>query len=82
MRLYDLESWMPIEATIKNLNHLKWGCLVDCSTYHGPQAVHGMSSKNLFKRIKKEPEMMYTTKRRKVDYLGLVMKNQFRYSLL
>lgn len=76
---YGMESWTLTEATQKKLEafgmwlyrrilRISW--------------VDRVTNETLLERMEKEKEVMKTIKRRKLEYLGHIMRNDNKYKLL
>uniref|UniRef100_A0A8D8T8A4 Craniofacial development protein 2 n=1 Tax=Cacopsylla melanoneura TaxID=428564 RepID=A0A8D8T8A4_9HEMI len=77
--LYGVETWTLTQDTTKKLEafelwlyrrilRLSW--------------THKVTNKEVLQRMKKEPEIINTVKKRKLQYLGHIMRNEHRYQLL
>jgi Reverse transcriptase (RNA-dependent DNA polymerase) len=77
--LYGVESWTLTEATTKKLEAFEMWLYRRILKI--PWTAH-TTNKEVLQRMKKDQEIVYTIKRRKLEYLGHVMRNQDRYSLL
>lgn len=77
--LYGVESWTLTEATTKKLEAFEMWLYRRMLKI--PWTAH-TTNKEVLERIKKKQEIVYTIKCRKLEYLGHVMRNQERYSLL
>lgn len=77
--LYGVESWTLTEATTKKLEAFElW-------TYRRILKISWMdkiSNTRVLQKLNKEREIMHTVKRRKLEYLGHIMRNETKYKLL
>lgn len=77
--LYGVESWTLTEATTKRLEAFEmW-------TYRRMLKISWtdkISNIRVLQKLNKEKEIMLTVKRRKLEYLGHIMRNETKYKLL
>lgn len=77
--LYGVESWTLTEATAGRLEAFEmW-------TYRRILKIswtEKISNTRVLQKLNKEKEIMYTVKRRKLEYLGHIMRNETKYKLL
>lgn len=77
--LYGIESWTLTEATTKKLEAFEMWIYRRMLKISWTARI---TNKEVLRRMKKELEILYTIKRRKLEYLGHIMRNQHRYTLL
>ena len=77
--LYGVESWTLTEATTKKLESFEmW-------TYRRILRISWMdkiSNSSVLQQLNKETEIIFNIKRRKLEYLGHIMRNETKYKLL
>lgn len=77
--LYGVESWTVTEASSKKLEAFEmW---LYRRMLRIPWTAH-MTNREVLERMEKEKEIMNSVKRRKLEYLGHIMRNEKRYGLL
>ncbi|CAG9832895.1 unnamed protein product [Diabrotica balteata] len=77
--LYGAEAWTLTDTTIKKLEAFKMWLYRRMLRISWTARI---TNKEVLGKMKKEPEIVFTIKRIKLQYLGHVKRNQHSYSLL
>lgn len=77
--LYGVESWTLTEASMRKLEAFEMWCYRRILRISW---VDRITNEEVLRRMDKEREVLNNIKKRKLEYLGHIMRNEHRYSLL